>query len=683
MAAQLHYLDQRRLIDTNGIADGASIYFYTTGTLTPAATYTTSALSVEHPHPIPVAAGAAVPNIYLNDAITYRRRIVYPDGSVDDTDPYISFFSATSISSDDGASGSLWTTVAGFITYLMSSAGSSIVGFVQAGVGAITRTLQAKLRDTISVKDFGAVGNGSTNDTAAIQAAFDAIDTLGGGTLYFPQGTYLVTSTLLYDGQRINIEGAGRQVSIIRFNPASADVCIELNSGAAGGQFQSSIRGLGFSSTNSTDKTAISLYNCANVFISEIATSTSGWLGTNSIGVRSYGRQSLHLEDSEIACARPVVFSQNPEWTSLSVDHFKIHHCELIGTSASYPCVEFEDGVSIGTTSVIGTALVGGKDGIRWVDTTSVSAGFHLAIRDCRSEQAEDDTGYALRLESTAQTLQELVVENCRFGNDRNGVYLRNVHRASSRNVTISGSAKVSADITLVANSRIEFDNCFADGTFTITNGRCGSKMAAARSGGFSEKWVYDVGTTYSAGAIQSDVYHGGIPFNLIRRTISGATQANPVVITTSADHGFANGDRVMIAGITGMVELNGNDYLVTVLTPTTFSLQNRDGTSGNINGTGFTPYVSGGNVGQTKAIAGNTFRGRVFIDTSTNVGATYYLRGTAGTLSERDDPDSSFSATKAAGGYIVYFEDTAYRIAQMITDGSRTISVYKTGSTL
>lgn len=88
MAAILHMLDQRRLIDSNGIADRASIYFYTTGTLTPTPVYTTAALNVEHPSPIVVEAGAAVPDIYLDDSVTYRRRIVYPDGSVDDSDPY-------------------------------------------------------------------------------------------------------------------------------------------------------------------------------------------------------------------------------------------------------------------------------------------------------------------------------------------------------------------------------------------------------------------------------------------------------------------------------------------------------------------------------------------------------------------------------------------------------------------
>jgi hypothetical protein len=61
----------------------------------------------------------------------------------------------------------------------------------------------------VSVKDFGAVGDGVANDTAAIQAAIDSISfttwqgsnaamwAKGGGTVYFPPGKYRITSTLL------------------------------------------------------------------------------------------------------------------------------------------------------------------------------------------------------------------------------------------------------------------------------------------------------------------------------------------------------------------------------------------------------------------------------------------------------------------------------------------------------
>ena len=63
----------------------------------------------------------------------------------------------TLVGSDDGAGGSLWTTVAGFIARLRSSTGAALVGFVQAGTGAVQRTLQDKARETVSVKDYGAV----------------------------------------------------------------------------------------------------------------------------------------------------------------------------------------------------------------------------------------------------------------------------------------------------------------------------------------------------------------------------------------------------------------------------------------------------------------------------------------------------------------------------------------------
>lgn len=70
--------------------------------------------------------------------------------------------------------------------------------------------------------------------------------------------------------------------------------------------------------------------------------------------------------------------------------------------------------------------------------------------------------------------------------------------------------------------------------------------------------------------------------------TITGATQANPCVVTTSGAHGFSNGQLIYISGVVGMTQLNGNLYTAAGVSGTTFQLSG-------INSTGYTAYSSGG----------------------------------------------------------------------------------------
>ena len=81
-------------------------------------------------------------------------------------------------------------------------------GFTQSGTGAIQRTVENKLKDTVSVKDFGAVGDGVTNDGPAIQAAIDSVAINGGGEVLVPQGTYLCTAGLTLK-RGVNLVGEG------------------------------------------------------------------------------------------------------------------------------------------------------------------------------------------------------------------------------------------------------------------------------------------------------------------------------------------------------------------------------------------------------------------------------------------------------------------------------------------
>lgn len=84
-------------------------------------------------------------------------------------------------------------------------------------------------------------------------------------------------------------------------------------------------------------------------------------------------------------------------------------------------------------------------------------------------------------------------------------------------------------------------------------------------------------------------------PF-LIKKTISGATQANPGVITATG-HGYSNGQKIIINGVVGMTQLNnstnGTVYIVAGVTTNTFTLTDLNGSA--INTTGYGAYSSGG----------------------------------------------------------------------------------------
>ena len=72
-------------------------------------------------------------------------------------------------------------------------ADSGNINYNQGGTGAQTRTVENKLQEFVSVKDFGATGDGVTDDTAAIQAAIDATSTAK-QRLFVPAGTYISTT---------------------------------------------------------------------------------------------------------------------------------------------------------------------------------------------------------------------------------------------------------------------------------------------------------------------------------------------------------------------------------------------------------------------------------------------------------------------------------------------------------
>jgi len=88
------------------------------------------------------------------------------------------------------------------------------------GTAQLSRSVQAKLQETTSVKDFGAKGDGITDDTAAIQTAINASFTSAartGEALYFPPGNYLVSAINVTGAAGVRLVGSGEGFSRTQF----------------------------------------------------------------------------------------------------------------------------------------------------------------------------------------------------------------------------------------------------------------------------------------------------------------------------------------------------------------------------------------------------------------------------------------------------------------------------------
>ena len=272
--------------DNNGNPlNGGKLYTYSAGTTTPVATYTSAAGSVFHTNPIVLNAGGRVPDsgeIWLSDNISYKFVLktsadvliatwdninginsnfvnytvqeevitatagqtvfnlstityapatnslaVYIDGvNQIVTDSYIETDTntVTFVSGlHDGALVKFTTAVPATGT----ATDASVVSYIPPFTGGVATTVEAKLAQTVSVKDFGAVGDGVTDDTAAIQAAIDGI--ADGATLFFPVGDYVVSNltidkplVLVGDGvAAMAASGAGTYLAGVRITSKS------------------------------------------------------------------------------------------------------------------------------------------------------------------------------------------------------------------------------------------------------------------------------------------------------------------------------------------------------------------------------------------------------------------------------------------------------------------------------
>ncbi len=175
---------------------GGLIYTYAAGTTTPQITYTSSSGNVPNSNPIVLNSSGRTDNeIWLIQGNNYK--FILKDST------------NVQIGSYDNLPG-INDGLLQFEALLQSSVGASLVGYTQGSSNAVPTTVQAKLRQVVSVKDFGAVGDGITDDTVAIQNALNYVGSSGGGSVYIPNGTYGFTRLFItYSNVSMDGESTG------------------------------------------------------------------------------------------------------------------------------------------------------------------------------------------------------------------------------------------------------------------------------------------------------------------------------------------------------------------------------------------------------------------------------------------------------------------------------------------
>ena len=270
-----------QFFDNNGQPlSGGKIYTYAAGTTTPQATYTSSLGVTPHANPIVLDSAGRVPGgeIWLTDGLVYKFVIETATailiGSYDNisgvNSNFVNYavqeevqtatagqtvFNLTTINYTPGTN-SLSVYVDGVNQYVgdsyletdsntvtftaglhvgaevkfttavtLSSASTTadLVGYTPPFTGSASTNVEDKLAQYVSVKDFGAVGDGVADDTVAIQAAVDAMNGLNGGSIFIPAGEYLITDyvTLYSD---VTLFGEGKSSIIHLVNSSRSDV---------------------------------------------------------------------------------------------------------------------------------------------------------------------------------------------------------------------------------------------------------------------------------------------------------------------------------------------------------------------------------------------------------------------------------------------------------------------------
>lgn len=323
------------------------------------------------------------------------------------------------------------------------------------------------------------------DNTAAITAAIASLTPSAhkqGGRIVLSNCVYKITSTITINSSSIGIEGQGRS-SVILCQPTANTTCVAVdNSSGVCCSYFNFVRHLRIASTDVTftkvglKLTDISQNQYEDIRIDKWADGTgssAGYFsgGTGSIGVQTRGRDLTSFEHVMALADKPLVISVNPN-NPISADLFSFHNTAWLVNTAFLggAVINIDDGVCLDHTTFDGfQSWIGGKDGLRWLDTAVSCTSENLLISNVQLEQGTDSTGWFLNIDHTGGDLLSILTVHNFSVYERNGIKVRNVQLPMISGAYFTTASGVGLDIDSTAIVLSLQQNIWLPGAFPAT----------------------------------------------------------------------------------------------------------------------------------------------------------------------------------------------------------------------
>lgn len=194
------------------------------------------------------------------------------------------------------------------------------------------------------------------------------------------------------------------------------------------------------------------------------------WSGNGSVGVRIGGNEWNTLGRLFCYADNPIQIRPNP-YQGVDLSHWHFHDHNLVANTA-YPIIRVQPGVVATNWLYDGqNAWVHGSCGLEWVGTSSVQAVSHnLRFANIRSENGDSAAGFTFDIQHY-YGIQELMIENSRLDQLRNGIRLRKVEGAAIRNTRYLGN-QAALDVDATSFNGLVLDNYrYGSGSSFVVNG--------------------------------------------------------------------------------------------------------------------------------------------------------------------------------------------------------------------